>query len=107
MRCAAVDAGAAIVHNHNDDVGDRRAVARSRAGWHDPQPYIDAWGAAPEPAAGHDLSIPTQASGGPGTDIHVRLSHLAALEAAGVLGQGLIDPWLRRAGRRRCGWAAE
>ena len=37
----AVDAGAAIVHNHNDDVviGEQ---ARLRAGWHDPQPYIDA-----------------------------------------------------------------
>ena len=86
----AVDAGAAIVHNHNDDpvIGES---ARARAGWHDPQPYIDAWRAALDQRP-DTIFYPTQASGGPGTDIAVRLSHIAALDAAGVLGQSLIDP---------------
>ena len=85
----AVDAGAAIVHNHNDDevIGEG---SRTRVGWHDPQPYIDAWGEALRQRP-DTIFYPTQASGGPGTDIHVRLSHIAALEAAGVLGQSLID----------------
>ena len=86
----AVDAGAAIVHNHNDDpvIGE---TAQARAGWHDPQPYIDAWRAVLEQRP-DTIFYPTQAGGGPGTDIAVRLSHIAALEAAGVLGQSLIDP---------------
>ena len=86
----AVDAGAAIVHNHNDDavIGEG---PRLRAGWHDPQPYVDAWRAVLDQRP-DTIFYPTQASGGPGTDISVRLSHIAALDAAGVLGQGLIDP---------------
>lgn len=86
----AVDAGAAIVHNHNNDpvLGE---VSRARAGWHNPQPYIDVWRTvlAQRPDT---IFYPTQAGGGPGIDIDVRLSHIAALEAAGVLGQSLIDP---------------
>ncbi len=86
----AVDSGAAIVHNHNDDpvIGE---APRLRAGWHDPQPYVDAWRAVLDQRP-DTIFYPTQASGGPGTDISVRLSHIAALDAAGVLGQGLIDP---------------
>ena len=86
----AVDAGAAIVHNHNDDavIGE---APRLRAGWHDPQPYVDAWRAVLDQRP-DTIFYPTQASGGPGTDISVRLSHIAALDAAGVLGQSLIDP---------------
>ena len=86
----AVDHGAAIVHNHNDDP----VVAgepRGNAGWHNPQPYVDAWrqilNQRPD-----TILYPTMASGGPDTDIAVRYSHLPALNAAGVLGQGLIDP---------------
>ena len=86
----AVDAGAAIVHNHNDDavIGEG---PRLRAGWHDPQPYVDAWRAVLDQRP-DTIFYPTQASGGPGTDTSVRLSHIAALDAAGVLGQSLIDP---------------
>ena len=86
----ALDAGAAIVHNHNDDnvVHDQ---PRSTAGWHDPQPYVDAWREvlSQRPDA---ILYPTMGSGGPDTEISVRYSHLPALNAAGVLGQGLIDP---------------
>jgi len=86
----ALDAGAAIVHNHNDDqvVHDQ---PRTTAGWHDPQPYIDAWREvlSQRPDA---ILYPTMGSGGPDTEISVRYSHLPALHAAGVLGQGLSDP---------------
>ena len=86
----ALDAGAAIVHNHNDDPVIARSP-RSTAGWHDPQPYVDAWRdiLAQHPDA---ILYPTMASGGPDTEITVRYSHLPALHAAGLLGQGLIDP---------------
>ena len=86
---ACIDAGAAIVHNHNDDpvIGSDRVMG----GWHDPQPYVDAWRAVLEQRPDAIL-YPTMGSGGPGTEIAVRYSHLPALAAAGVLGQGLIDP---------------
>jgi uncharacterized protein (DUF849 family) len=82
LRCIA--AGAAIVHNHNDD------PVIGNSGAHDPRPYIEAWRAilAQKPDA---ILYPTMGSGGPGTDIVERYSHMAALAEAGVLGQGLID----------------
>ena len=86
----AVDAGAAIVHNHNDDAVVHDAPRRN-AGWHDPQPYIDAWREVLSQRP-DTILYPTMGSGGPDTDIAVRYSHLPALHAAGVLGQGLIDP---------------
>ena len=86
---ACVDAGAAIVHNHNDDpvIGSERVMG----GWHDPQPYVDAWRAVLDQRP-ETILYPTMGSGGPGTEIAVRYSHIPALAAAGVLGQGLIDP---------------
>ncbi len=86
----ALDAGAAIVHNHNDDAVVH-SQPRTTAGWHDPQPYIDAWR---EVLAQRSDAIlyPTMGSGGRDSEIAVRYSHLPALNEAGVLGQGLIDP---------------
>jgi uncharacterized protein (DUF849 family) len=83
IRC--IEAGAAIVHNHNDEpvIGSPPT--------HDPAPYIEAWRAilAKHPDA---IMYPTMGSGGPGTDIQARYSHIEALAEAGVLGQGLVDP---------------
>lgn len=83
LSCLA--AGAAIVHNHNDEpvVGGVSEV-------HAPEPYIEAWRAilAARPDA---LLYPTMASGGPGTDIEKRYAHIPALHAAGVCRIGLID----------------
>ncbi len=83
LRCLA--AGAAIVHNHNDEpvVGGVSCV-------HSPEPYIEAWRAilAERPDA---LLYPTMASGGPGTDIATRYAHIPALHAAGVTRLGLVD----------------
>lgn len=83
LRCFA--AGAAIVHNHNDEpvVGGSSCV-------HASEPYIEAWTAilAEKPDA---LLYPTMASGGPGTDIETRYAHIPALAKAGVSRLGLID----------------
>ncbi|MBI2766780.1 MAG: 3-keto-5-aminohexanoate cleavage protein [Chloroflexi bacterium] len=79
-------AGAAIVHNHNDE-----PVVGGRSGVHDPAPYIEAWRAilAERPDA---LLYPTMASGGPHTTISERYAHIPALAEAGVLRVGLVDP---------------
>ena len=84
LRC--LEAGAAIVHNHNDE-----PVVGGASGVHAPQPYIDAWrGILRErPDA---LLYPTMASGGPNTTIAERYAHIPALAAAGVLRIGLVDP---------------
>jgi uncharacterized protein (DUF849 family) len=83
LRCLA--AGAAIVHNHNDEpvVGGASCV-------HAAEPYIEAWRAilAQRPDA---LLYPTMASGGPGTNIEERYAHIPALGRAGVTRLGLID----------------
>src|SRR5690606_20320818 len=62
LRCIA--AGAAIVHNHNDDP----VLGGGGNGAHAPQPYIDAWRAilAEQPEA---ILYPTMGSGGPGIAI--------------------------------------
>lgn len=91
VRC--IDAGAAIVHNHNVDPVLGTTVE------HDPAPYIEAWRAilAQRPDA---ILYPTMGSGGPHTTIERRYSHIPALAEAGVLGQGLIDPGSVNLGRR-------
>lgn len=83
-RCLA--AGAAIVHNHNDE-----PVVGGSSGVHAPEPYIEAWRAilAERPDA---LLYPTMASGGPHTSIEERYGHIPALHAAGVGRIGLVDP---------------
>lgn len=81
-----LEAGAAIVHNHNDE-----PVIGGRDGVHSPLPYIAAWRAilAKRPDA---LLYPTMASGGPHTSIEERYAHIPALAEAGVLRVGLVDP---------------
>lgn len=84
IRC--IDAGSAIVHNHNDEpvVGGESEV-------HDAEPYIEAWRAILRERPGA-IAYPTMAGGGPGTDIEKRYGHIPRLAEAGVLGMGLIDP---------------
>ena len=84
LRCIA--AGAAIVHNHNDE-----PVVGGANGIHAPEPYADAWRTilAGRPDA---LLYPTMASGGPRTTIEERYAHIPALAEAGVLRMGLVDP---------------
>ncbi|MEX0782060.1 MAG: 3-keto-5-aminohexanoate cleavage protein [Dehalococcoidia bacterium] len=84
LRCLA--AGAAIVHNHNDEpvIGGASSV-------HDPAPYADAWRAilAERPDA---ILYPTMASGGPRTTFHERYGHIVTLAEQGILRMGLVDP---------------
>jgi uncharacterized protein (DUF849 family) len=82
---ACIDAGATIVHNHNDEpmwVADGRHAAA---------PYLEAW--RPVVAAHPDVHLyATQASGGPGIAIEERWAHHVELARAGVCGMGLVDP---------------
>ncbi|MFN0092522.1 MAG: 3-keto-5-aminohexanoate cleavage protein [Acidimicrobiales bacterium] len=83
---ACLEAGAAIVHNHTDDVvlgGDGR---------HSAAKYLDAWG--PVLAARPDAILyPTMSGGAAGRiKIQDRYQHFADLYEAGVLGMGVADP---------------
>ncbi len=82
---ACFEAGAAIVHNHNDE------GLITPDGVHAAQPYIDAWRAilARRPDA---LLYPTMGGGGAHTTIQARYGHIPALAKAGVMRVGLIDP---------------
>ena len=83
---ACLEAGASIVHNHNDE-----QVIGGENGVHAAAPYIEAWRAilAKRPDA---LLYPTMASASPRTNIEERYAHIPALAEAGVLRLGLIDP---------------
>lgn len=84
LRC--IEAGAAIVHNHNDE-----PVIGGASGLHDPAPYAKAWRAilARRPDA---ILYPTMASGGCHTNFDERYGHIVALAEAGILRMGLVDP---------------
>lgn len=82
---ACLEAGAAIVHNHNDEpnVGG--------SGRHASGPYAAAWSRILEryPDA---LLYPTYAGGGPHTNVRERYAHIDELRAAGLLRISLLDP---------------
>jgi 3-keto-5-aminohexanoate cleavage enzyme len=81
--CACIEAGAAIVHHHNDD---GLLEGRHAAG-----PYREAWTRIYErhPDA---VLYPTMGGGGPHTTTQERYAHVEALADAGVLHMALIDP---------------
>jgi 3-keto-5-aminohexanoate cleavage enzyme len=82
---ACLDAGAAIVHNHNDEpnVGG--------PGRHASEPYAAAWSRILEryPDA---ILYPTYAGGGPHTHVRERYAHIDELRLAGLLRVPLLDP---------------
>jgi uncharacterized protein (DUF849 family) len=83
---ACIEAGATIVHNHNDDpVIDMVTAA------HDAGPYVEAWSVVLEKAPGAFL-YPTMTGGGPHTTIERRYGHIPRLAEAGVLTMGIVDP---------------
>ncbi len=84
LRC--LSAGAAIVHNHNDE-----PVIGAATGIHDPAPYADAWRLilAEQPDA---ILYPTMAGGGPHTTFDERYGHIVALAEQRLLRMGLVDP---------------
>jgi 3-keto-5-aminohexanoate cleavage enzyme len=81
--CACIEAGAAIVHHHNDDgLLDGRHAA---------EPYREAWTRIYERRPDAVL-YPTMGGGGAHTTIQERYAHVEALADAGVLRMALVDP---------------
>ena len=82
---ACIEAGASIVHNHNDE------GLWTADGTHSAIPYAEAWRPilARHPGV---LLYPTMASGGPGIAIKARWRHIAELARAGLCRVGLVDP---------------
>jgi uncharacterized protein (DUF849 family) len=80
---ACIEAGAAIVHHHNDE-----GLLEGR---HSSAPYREAWTGiyAHCPEA---VLYPTMGSGGARTNVQERYAHVEELADAGVLRMGLIDP---------------
>jgi len=80
---ACFEAGAAIVHHHNDD--------GLLTGRHATEPYRDAWRAILErmPSA---ILYPTMGGGGTHTTIAERYAHVEDLAALGLLRMALVDP---------------
>ena len=81
---ACLEAGAAIVHNHNDDpnVGG--------PGRHASEPYAAAWARILGRFPGA-LLYPTYAGGGPHTEMRERYAHIDELREAGLLKMPLLD----------------
>jgi len=80
---ACIDAGATIIHHHNDD-----SLLDAR---HDAQPYREAWTRIYE----HNPDVvlyPTMGGGGAQTTIRERYAHVETLADAGILRMALVDP---------------
>lgn len=91
---ACLDAGAAMVHNHTDDVvfgGGRLDAA----------PYLEAW--SPVLAVTPDAILSPTMAGGPAgqSDIETRYAHMIELHEAGVLGMAIADAGSPRVATRR------
>lgn len=82
---ACVDAGASIVHNHNDD------PMFTVDGVHAVEPYLEAW--TPVLARHPDLLMyPTMAAGARGIPVERRWAHVEELARRGLGGLSLVDP---------------
>lgn len=85
VACAAIEAGAAIVHNHNDE------PMFTPDGVHAVEPYLQAWAPVLEryPDA---LLYPTMAAGARGIPVQRRWAHVEELARRGLGGLSLVDP---------------
>ena len=81
--CASLDAGAAIVHHHNDE-----GLREPR---HANAPYRETWTAIYEHAPDAVL-YPTMGGGGTHTTIRERYAHFEELTDAGLLRMAVVDP---------------
>ncbi|MDQ4116198.1 MAG: 3-keto-5-aminohexanoate cleavage protein [Actinomycetota bacterium] len=83
--CAAFEAGASIVHNHNDE------PMFTRDGVHAVEPYLEAWGPVVQrfPDA---LLYPTMAAGARDIPVQRRWAHVEELARRGLGGLSLVDP---------------
>ena len=89
---ACIDAGASIIHHHNEEPvlgGD---------GNHSPHPYAAAWRRIRRTHASA-IFYPTMGGGGPGIAIERRYAHIEALAEMGLLDLGLVDPGTTNIGR--------
>jgi uncharacterized protein (DUF849 family) len=80
---ACLEAGAAIIHNHNDE-----GLIHGR---HASEPYREAWTQVYDYCPDAVL-YPTMGGGGPHTNIRERYAHIEELADAGVLRVSLLDP---------------
>jgi len=80
---ACLDAGAAIIHNHNDE-----PITEGR---HAAEPYREAWTQIYDYCPDAVL-YPTMGGGGSHTNIGERYAHIEELADAGVLRVAVIDP---------------
>ena len=84
IRC--IEAGASIIHNHNDDpVLDMVTVA------HEAAPYIKAWRPVLERHPDAFL-YPTMTGGGAHTTVEQRYGHIPQIAEADLLRMGIVDP---------------
>ncbi|MDN5918371.1 MAG: 3-keto-5-aminohexanoate cleavage protein [Pseudonocardia sp.] len=85
VACAGLEAGAAIVHNHNDE------PMFTEDGVHAVEPYLQAWAPVLErfPDA---LLYPTMAAGARGIPVQRRWAHVEELARRGLGGLSLVDP---------------
>jgi uncharacterized protein (DUF849 family) len=81
---ACIEAGAAIVHNHNDEPVIGQPV-------HSAEPYLDAY-ARIRASVPEAILYPTMGGGAPGVTMAERYAHVEALTRAGHLRMGLVDP---------------
>jgi 3-keto-5-aminohexanoate cleavage enzyme len=81
--CACLEAGAAVIHHHNDE-----SLLQAR---HAAAPYREAWTAiyARHPQA---VLYPTMGGGGPHTTIEERYVHVEELADADLLRLAILDP---------------
>jgi len=80
---ACLDAGAAVIHNHNDE-----GLIHGR---HSSEPYREAWTQIYDYCPDAVL-YPTMGGGGHHTNIQERYAHIEELADTGVLRVSLIDP---------------
>jgi 3-keto-5-aminohexanoate cleavage enzyme len=81
---ACIAAGAAIVHNHNDEPVLGQPI-------HAAGPYLAAF-ARIRAAVPNAILYPTMGGGAPGVSMAQRYAHVEALTRAGQLRMGLVDP---------------
>ncbi|MGD9893079.1 MAG: 3-keto-5-aminohexanoate cleavage protein, partial [Dehalococcoidia bacterium] len=81
---ACMDAGASIIHNHNDEPVIGCPV-------HAAAPYIEAY-ARIRTRVPEAILYPTMGGGAPGVTMAERYAHVETLADAGHLRMGLVDP---------------
>jgi uncharacterized protein (DUF849 family) len=81
---ACFEAGAAIVHNHNDETVVGQPV-------HSAEPYLAAYERI-RAAVPNAILYPTMGGGAPGVTMAQRYAHVETLTRAGHLRMGLVDP---------------